>query len=123
MPSPARVLVTGGRDYADAKKVGDYIAVAFKLLLGDDGTLGPLMTVVHGGARGADHLAHLAAIEFGMVPEPHPAQWNAPCRDECLPNHRKMGKDGKWYCPAAGSGTADCVRRIKKAGIELIEVT
>lgn len=93
---------------------------------------------------GADWLAVQAVLDMGheirweWKVESHAAAWEAPCRPECKPGHRRP-----WGCPAAGNyrnqegiidpgldellafyrrgaantGTADCVRRADRAGI------
>lgn len=127
-----RIGVTGGRDYNDQVVVAT--AIASNALAGD--------IIVHGAARGADTLAHTAAPLFDCRPEPHRAQWEAPCRDACAPNHRRE-RNGRTCCPAAGNyrnqemvdsgldlllafpggdGTADMVKRARRAGVEVIEI-
>ena len=66
-----RVLVTGSRDWADHRAVSDALrGVA-------SGSPSREVTVVHGACpTGADAYAHNAAEVFGMVPEPHPADWS-----------------------------------------------
>lgn len=130
-----RILVTGSRDW------GDWRTITGALIDAADGKPGPV-TVVHGCARGADFLAAHAARKLGWEVEDHPARWDAPCREECKPGHRRMQQAGGTYCPAAGnyrnqemvdtgpaiclsffqpgtanSGTSDCVRRAVAAGI------
>jgi hypothetical protein len=100
---------------------------------------------VQGRYRGADWLCEWAALDgdLGWEIERHPAGWEAPCRPECKPGHRRRKGRGPEYCPAAGnyrnqegiigpgldallafyqegeanSGTADCVRRARRARI------
>lgn len=65
---------------------------------------GKTLVVVHGDADGGDMVAKLfAQVNDGAVEEPHPADWDAPCRPACNPGHRKARKDGSTYCPAAGN--------------------
>lgn len=93
---------------------------------------------------GADWLAEQMALDMDITWEfeRYPADWAAPCRSECKPNHRKRRYDGTDYCPAEGvyrnqrlvdtgadewevfiredvasSGTADCARRAAAASI------
>jgi len=130
-----RILVTGSRRFDDAQAVREALAAA---IAGIDGPV----TVVHGGATGADELAAVLAPTFGphVTCERWPADWPGPCRAECRPGHRRARRDGSTYCPAAGNyrnqamvdagaqlalafpigespGTRDCVRRAAKAGI------
>ena len=65
---------------------------------------GKTLVVVHGDADGGDQCAKLfGQVHDGAVEEPHPADWNAPCRETCRHGHRKTRKDGSTYCPAAGN--------------------
>lgn len=131
---PARILVTGSRALTDAALVEDALAYA-------KARFSPRpIVVVHGGADGADELAHVLASTFGMTMERWPADWTGPCRDTCRPGHRRKRRDGTEFCPAAGNyrnqamvdagaelalafpvgkstGTRDAIRRAEKAGI------
>lgn len=102
---------------------------------------GKILVVVHGDADGADQVFKLfGQVHDGALSEPHPADWNAPCRPTCKPGHRKTRKDGSEYCPAAGNyrnadmcepgmwraavfirrgstGTTDCLNVIRRNGI------
>jgi hypothetical protein len=130
-----RILVTGSREF------GDLAAVRRTLAEVTTGRRRP-HTVVHGAARGADHLAGVAARLAGWTVEGHAAAWSAPCLPDCRPGCRRTRRDGTTYCSAAGhyrnqhmvdlgadvcvaffqegarnSGTRDCVARAKTAGI------
>lgn len=136
-----RILVTGSRDWKDVRAIEqallEYHPVdAQGFDLPDDKP-----TLVHGDCPvGADRIAKIAAGFLGWIPEPHPAAWLAPCRPQCQPGHRRRGKLGGSYCPAAGNyrnqdmvdlgadvvlafhlngsrGTADCIERAEKAGL------
>jgi len=102
---------------------------------------------VQGRYLGADWLAVWAALNMSDLLkweiESHPADWEAPCRPECRPGHRRRQGRGPEYCPAAGNyrnqegiidpgldellaflkigaantGTSDCMRRAGKARI------
>lgn len=102
---------------------------------------GKTLVIVHGDAPGGDQIAALfAQATPGCENEPHPADWEGPCRDRCKPGHRRKGKHGREYCPAAGNyrneemvacgadraaafiragsaGASNCARLAKKAGI------
>ena len=136
-----RVLVTGGRDYADTARVESALRSVIESLLGPDPETSQVV-IVHGDAPGLDRLAGAVATRLGLAVEAHPADWASPCRPTCPP-HRRRRHDGTDYCPAAGvyrnaemveggadiavafpggHGTADCVRRIQSAAIALVEV-
>ena len=137
-----RILVTGGRDYADAERVEIELRAAVEVHLGP-GVDPSRIVLVHGDAHGLDRLAAAAARRLGFQVEPHSAAWSAPCRATCSPHHRRRRWDGTDHCPAAGvyrneemvelgadlaivfpggSGTADCARRIRAAGFPVQEV-
>jgi hypothetical protein len=113
-----RVLVTGGRDYADAGCVdgvlsGLYIDCAEPLV------------IVHGGAPGADTLARKWAQRAGVATEPHMAQWHKFGKAAGAIRNQEMVRAGADLVIAfpGGPGTADCVRRARAAGIPVREVS
>lgn len=63
-----RILVCGGRDYADR----DCLCYVLNLTLGELGAF----TVVQGDCRGADRMAGDWAIKHGMKVEVYPANWD-----------------------------------------------
>lgn len=87
-----RLLVTGGRDYADRAFVfetldGLHREHSFKLL-------------IHGAATGADSLAAQWAVARGVPQDANPAKWND--IEGVSLGHLKRGKGGKLYDPRAG---------------------
>lgn len=129
-----RLLITGSRRWTNQR----LISLALLAAVTCDG---PGIVVVHGACpTGADNIADTLARQADIPVEPHPADW-ANCAADCRPGHRKVRRDGTSYCPTAGhrrnqamvdlgayhalvfmagqsSGTADCLRRIKRAGID-----
>lgn len=128
-----RVLLTGSRAWTNP----DPIEEALKTIARRH----PDMVLVHGACpNGADNLADRIAERCGIEREPHPADWDN-CGTDCPQRiHRKIRANGTTYCPLAGPrrnrhmvelgadealvfitgrswGTADCLRRIKTAGI------
>lgn len=96
--SSVRLLVCGGRDYADRDKVFDVLDFCDKGLT--------FVGVMHGGATGADALAREWAIARGKP-------------------HMKAGMDGNPDLVIAfqgGRGTADMIVRARKAGLPVWEV-
>jgi hypothetical protein len=140
---PFRVLLTGSRTWADHNTLWR--------VLEEIHAQRPDMVVVHGACypredddgdrpdMSADWLAHVWCTAWNIPDEPHPADWDAPCRSGCSHGY-KVRADQRPYCPAVGNyrnqdmvdlgadlcaafqvgsstGTADCMRRARRAGI------
>lgn len=103
-----RVLVTGGRNYADANRVTREL----DLLHNHFG----IAVVIHGAALGADRLAARWA-NLRDVPEiACPADW---------PKHGRAAgpiRNAAMLAFPGGRGTEDMCRRALAAGITLIQV-
>jgi 3-keto-L-gulonate-6-phosphate decarboxylase len=82
------------------------------------------VTVVHGGAKGADTIAAELATGFGMKVEAHLADWQAYHRAAGPLRNQKMVDLGADICLAFlmpdSKGTADCISKAEKAGIPII---
>lgn len=110
-----RILVCGGRDYNDSKKVHDTL---FPYL--DFGT-----SIIEGGARGADKLAADFARHYGVFHLQYPADWKKHGKAAGFIRNQQMLDEGKPDLVIAfpgGAGTGDMIRRARKAGVEVIEV-
>jgi len=115
-----RIIVCGGRDYADRANVERVLRSA---------TFGPV-TIVHGDQRCADTLAGEVAESLDWRVEPHPADWDL-YRHPTRPNpagfirNEEMARLGADLCIAfpGGNGTADMVRRARSHGIPVRVVT
>lgn len=110
-----RVVVTGGRDYENRLVVVE--------------SLTPLRdkidVLIHGGARGADTLCAQVADELGITTVEYPADWKAHGRGAGPRRNQQMIDEGQPdLCLAypGGRGTADMVRRCKKADIPVVNV-
>ncbi len=107
--SDVRLLVTGSREWADR----DLLERTLREWAGEHRRV----TVVHGAAWGADELADWVAREHGWTVEAYPAD------DFHHPTLRNahmvsLGADRCLAFPtASSSGTWDCTRRAKAAGI------
>jgi YspA, cpYpsA-related SLOG family len=115
---PRRVIVCGGRDYNDKKHVAETLYELLEVRARDD------TIIVHGASRGADLLAAKCAETWGLGVEPHPALWDkhgSPAAAHI--RNQAMVDAGAQLCIAfpGGQGTADCVRRARKAGIPVRE--
>jgi len=116
-----RVIVSGNRDWADNVSVQRELEALPRPL-----------TVVHGGARGADAAAHtVARSEPGMTPEQHLADWDrdgkaaGPIRNEkmaLIGAHLWLAFwDGKERGPKGNrSGTLDGIVRAVKHKIPVV---
>lgn len=116
-----RVIVCGGRDYADRDQVEATLAV--ELEIAGAGADDPV-TIVHGDSRGADRLAGSVAEAWGYPVEKHPADWKAYGKGAGPIRNRHMlacGADLVIAFPG-GSGTADMVSIAKWAGVPVVEV-
>lgn len=109
-----RIIVCGGRDYADRARVFSELD-----------RLGPVDMLFHGGARGADALAAAWAKERRVKHFAVPAKWSkygkraGPLRNQAMLGH---GVDLVVAFPG-GHGTADMVSRARKAGVRVLEVS
>lgn len=112
-----RVLVTGGRRYTDYWEV--YARLDEQLRKDAE------MVLVQGGAAGADSYARAWAKDrFGVEVETFAANWQKDKHAAGPLRNQRMVDAGADLCIAfpGGNGTADCVRRARKAGIPVIEV-
>lgn len=117
-----KVLVCGGRDFYDYERlcrVLDFVRT------GRDVT-----HIIHGAAPGADVLSGVWANARGLECSAYPARWfdsrgrldraAGPIR-----NQRMLDENtdiGLVVAFPGGRGTADMVRRARRAGIEVLEV-
>jgi hypothetical protein len=122
-----RLLVTGPRDWADARLVYWALkAVRDRAIEKDD----PITALIHGAARGLDSLADAAGRGLGLTPEPYPAKWSQFGRSAGAVRNRQMRDEGKPTLVLAfhwldighlrvltGSGTADMVRVAESADL------
>lgn len=91
-----RILVTGSRTW------GSYLSVYNAIRLhAADADKDSEVTIVHGGARGADTLAGQIARDLGMIEELHEANWDS-CGPDCNRSHKRQRQNGEWYCPRSG---------------------
>jgi predicted Rossmann-fold nucleotide-binding protein len=114
IPPERRVIVTGGREYADEAVVRG--ALARHLVAGD--------VLVHGAAAGADTLAARCAAAMGFGVLAYHADWKAHGASAGPRRNRAMLADGARVLLAfpGGRGTADMVRQAKRAGLRVVEV-
>ncbi len=108
------VLICGSRTWTDKAAIE---RVIFSL---DRDTI-----VVHGAARGADTLADEAALLWGLLRRPYPADWSkdgkaaGPIRNQRMldENQDEIVRVIAFRMPGESRGTDDMIRRAKSAGI------
>ena len=110
-----RVLVCGGRDYADEARVFEVLS-----------DLKPSF-LIEGGARGADTLAWRWGKRYldSDCRRTFEARWDLHGRSAGPIRNQQMLDEGKpdlVVAFAGGKGTADMIRRAKRAGIEVREI-
>jgi predicted Rossmann-fold nucleotide-binding protein len=117
-----RILICGGRDYDDY----NFMKMVMDKVVFDHGDHQMSnYTIISGAARGADSLAIRLSHEYGMKLESYPADWTKHGMSAGPIRNQQMLDDGKPDLVVAfpgGVGTADMIRRSKKAGIKVIEV-
>ena len=113
-----RALVCGGREFDNWELLSEVMESL-------DGGSFENLTVIQGGAKGADFLARVWAKYHGREMEEYPADWKKHGKGAGAIRNQQMLDDGKPDLVIAfpgGVGTADMVRRAKKAGVEVLEV-
>lgn len=112
-----RVLVCGGRNYTDHARVS---AVLDKLHEAKGIDL-----LVEGGAWGADHCARSWADDRAVPRQTFEADWEnqgsfaGPARNTRMLNE---GKPDVVIAFPGGRGTADMVKKARRAGVEVVEI-
>ena len=111
-----RVLVCGGRDYADYAYVEENL---------NDLPLGNSSVIIHGGAQGADRLAERWAFAHGVDSERFSADWEKHGKAAGPIRNQRMIDEGQPDLVVAfpgGKGTADMIRRARAAGVDVVEL-
>jgi hypothetical protein len=116
-----RILVCGGRDFSDRKTLFDALdRISAQRHPADR------LTVIQGGASGADHMARQWAMEQPSVwVINEPADWKTHGKAAGPIRNQKMIDEHRpdiVLAFAGGRGTADMVRRAKAAKLHVIEV-
>ncbi len=112
-----RLLVCGGRDYADS--------AAMFLVLDRLHAWKPVTEVIHGGAKGADQLAGAWAHSHRLPVTIFQASWATfgnsvgPVRNARMLHE---GKPDRVLAFAGGKGTGDMVRQALTAGVLVLRV-
>lgn len=112
-----RVLVCGGRDFRDARKLQKALDTLH------DET--PFTILIHGGAQGADYLAGLWA-RFNSVPvKVCTADWDNHRAAAGMIRNKRMLVEGKPDLVIAfrgGAGTSNMITQAIKAGVPVLQI-
>ena len=111
---PVRVLVTGGRDYADK----EYLFDVLDRWHAERG----IECIIEGGATGADALAGMWANERGVMLHVFPAQWELGTSAGMLRNTQMLveGKPNVVIAFPGDSGTENMMGIAQKQGVPVI---
>lgn len=121
-------LICGGRKYGETKdELVRFMSVMHGQLHAVTDEESEKVRVIHGGASGADALAAgWATMVLGQDRvEAYPADWILHGRSAGPIRNQRMIDEGKPDLVIAfpgGAGTADMVRRARKAGIKVVEI-
>jgi len=121
-----RYLVCGSRKFGLNKEEANFIYETLYKLIPTDGFLPlPGTVIITGKATGVDTVAgHWAVGHLTDLME-YPADWERYGKAAGFIRNQQMLDDGHPDCVIAfpgGRGTADMVRKARKAGVEVIEV-
>jgi hypothetical protein len=112
-----KLLVCGGRDYADASALNDALDAIHREK--------NITQLIHGAARGADSLAAVWARSEGIPAIAFPADWARHGKAAGFRRNEAMLRQGSPDLVVAfpgGKGTAHMVRLAKAAGIPVRQV-
>lgn len=122
---PARILVTGSRNWADRRSVA--IALHTTLVALELRDSPEQAILVHGAARGLDSTAAEIADRWGLQTEAHPARWDLYGRAAGPRRNGEMVKLGANVCLAfpigSSPGTRGCMAAARRAGIRVVDVS
>lgn len=116
MRRPIRIIVCGGRDFADGSYVWNR--------LGEIDDSEGIAAVAHGGATGADSEAGAWARQSRKPVQVYQARWRQEGKAAGPLRNQRMLDDFKPDAVVAfpgGRGTADMVRRACDAGVRVIK--
>lgn len=113
-----RLLICGGRDYTDAKRI--WSVLDHYLREADN-----FEVVIHGAARGADTIGGEWAMARGLRVEAYPANWTQYGNGAGSLRNTQMLRESKPTLVIAfpgGRGTANMVGQAKRAGVAVLEI-
>jgi len=114
-----RILVCGGREYLDADVLVRTLDAIYQ------GPRGPIESVIHGGARGADTMAGDWAMLRGISCTVYEANWELEGRAAGPIRNKRMLDEGVPDLIVAfpgGRGTANMIHQATERGFEVLEI-
>ena len=111
----ANVIVCGGRDFDEYELLETVLDEILRLEQD--------ITIIHGGARGADRLAGQYSKDRGYATVVFPADWDKHKKGAGYIRNQRMLDEGKPDMVIAfpgGKGTKDMVKRSVKSGVRTI---
>ena len=118
-----RILICGGRNFNDKSLMRREIIEFLK----ESGVFShealKSVTIIHGGAKGADSIAGLVADELGIETVVYPADWEKYSKSAGIIRNKEMADKGKPDFVLAfpgGAGTHHMVSYAKSKGIHVI---
>lgn len=117
--TPYRVIVCGGRDYADRDRMHQVLGSLYGWCLSQ----GLALVVIEGQATGADQLASEWAVSHGVANERWRAAWNTYGNRAGPLRNTQMVAAGVALCLAfpGGHGTSDCRAKAMRAGARVVD--
>lgn len=108
--------MTGGRKYRDRQRLYlelDRLHEAKRITL-----------IIQGKGKGADELAEDWADERGVPCESYPADWSLGRAAGPIRNSKmiKEGRPDVGVCFPGGDGTADMTKKLRRAGVAIMEI-
>lgn len=117
MTKGRRVIVCGGRDFADTKLLDSVLDRMHEFI--------PFALVIHGDYRGADHLADCWATSRKILVERFPADWHRHGKKAGPLRNARMLAEGRPDCVVAfsgGDGTANMIVQAVAAYVPVLDV-
>jgi len=121
-----KILICGGRDFYKFSLLKDTLEDLFSNVLEEDEEV----VIIAGGAPGADFLAKVFALDeykenWWLSYKEFPADWKTHGKAAGAIRNQQMLDEGEPELVVAfpgGNGTADMVKRAKRAGVKVLEV-
>jgi len=116
IPSRLKILITGDRNWADAKPIRDFLK-----------DLPSSTIIIHGGAKGADSIAGRFASSFGMEVREYKADWSIGKAAGVIRNTEMLEGEQPdvvvyFHNNLEGSkGTKNMVEQAEKAGVKVMD--